>query len=74
MSDKSDAPILVIDDQAEVRRLLRTSLEVDGYSEALSAGNPFNAQVSAGTDEMDIVKARLAGIDGWELVGRLRYR
>lgn len=38
----------------------RERLEVDGYSEALSAGNPFNAQVSAGTDEMDIVKARLA--------------
>jgi probable HAF family extracellular repeat protein len=37
----------------------RERLEVDGYSETL-AGNPFNAQVSSGTDEMDLAKARLA--------------
>jgi hypothetical protein len=37
----------------------RERLEVDGYSESLT-GNPFNAVVSAGTDEMDLAKARLA--------------
>ena len=38
----------------------RERLEVDGYAETLSATNPFNAQVSSGTDEMDLAKARLA--------------
>jgi hypothetical protein len=38
----------------------RERLDVDGYSETLSATNPFNAQVSSGTDQMDIAKARLA--------------
>ena len=33
-------------------------LDADGYSEALSNANPFNAMVSSGTDEMDLVKAR----------------
>lgn len=37
----------------------RDRLEVDGYSETL-AGNPFNATVAPGTDEMDLAKARLA--------------
>jgi hypothetical protein len=37
----------------------REWLQVDGYSEALSAANPFEAHVAAGTDAMDIAKARL---------------
>jgi hypothetical protein len=37
----------------------RERLEVDGYSETLT-GNPFNATVAPGTDEMDLAKARLA--------------
>jgi hypothetical protein len=36
----------------------RERLEVDAYSEQLSATNPFEAQVAAGTDRMDLVKAR----------------
>lgn len=38
----------------------RERLKVEGYSESLSAGNPFSAVVSGGTDRMDIAKARLA--------------
>lgn len=33
-------------------------LDVDGYSETFSSANPFDAVVSSGTDEMDLVKAR----------------
>ncbi len=36
----------------------RERLEVDAYSEELTATNPFEAHVSAGTDSMDLVKAR----------------
>lgn len=37
----------------------RERLGVDAYSESLT-GNPFNAVVAPGTDEMDLAKARLA--------------
>jgi hypothetical protein len=33
-------------------------LSTDGYLEALSNGNPFNATVSSGADTMNVVKAR----------------
>ena len=36
----------------------RERLKVDAYTETLSATNPFEAQVDAGTDRMDLVKAR----------------
>lgn len=36
----------------------RERLEVDGYTERI-AGNPFEAHVASGTDESDLVKARL---------------
>lgn len=38
----------------------RERLEVNGYSEQLTAANPFNASVTSGTDRMDLAKARLA--------------
>jgi hypothetical protein len=37
----------------------REWLEVDAYSEAVGASNPFDAHVSAGSDTMDLAKARL---------------
>lgn len=36
----------------------RERLDIKGYSETLSAANPFNAYVSEGTDTMSILKAR----------------
>lgn len=36
----------------------RERLKVDAYSEALTATNPFEAHVAAGTDRMDLIKAR----------------
>ncbi len=36
----------------------REWLDVDGYSEPLSARNPFEASVASGTDTMDLAKAR----------------
>ena len=36
----------------------REWLDVDGYSEPLSAKNPFEANVASGTDTMDLAKAR----------------
>ena len=36
----------------------REWLDVDGYSETLSATNPFEASVASGTDTMDLAKAR----------------
>jgi hypothetical protein len=38
----------------------RERLKVEAYTETLSATNPFEAHVDAGTDSMDLVKARLA--------------
>jgi two-component system KDP operon response regulator KdpE len=65
--------VLVVDDEPQIRRALRTSLEAHGY-EVQTAGNGEEALVVAAEQAPDLVflDLGLPDIDGTEVIRRLR--
>jgi two-component system KDP operon response regulator KdpE len=65
--------VLVVDDEAQIVRALRTSLEARGY-EVLSAGRGDQAMAFLTADQIDIVilDLGLPDIDGLEVLKRIR--
>ena len=65
--------VLVVDDEPQIRRALRTSLEAHGY-EVTTAGNGAEALVSAVDAAPDVLLLDLGlpDLDGTEVVRRLR--
>ena len=65
--------VLVVDDDAQIRRAVRTSLGARGY-EVLSAEDGESALDLAATNDIDLVVLDLGlpGIDGVEVIRRLR--
>jgi two-component system KDP operon response regulator KdpE len=65
--------ILVVDDDAQILRAVRTSLQARGY-EVATAGNGETALDRLATEPVDLVilDLSLPGIDGHEVIGRLR--
>ncbi|HZV22117.1 MAG TPA: response regulator transcription factor [Hyphomicrobiales bacterium] len=70
-SDKTK--ILVVDDEPPIRRLLRTSLAVEGF-EVLEAGNASEALAALGEKKPEaiILDLGLPDMDGLELIKRIR--
>lgn len=65
--------ILVVDDQADVRFLIRLTLEVAGYGVVEAAsGEEALASLGQGAPEAMILDLGLPGIDGWEVLRRVR--
>jgi two-component system KDP operon response regulator KdpE len=71
----SEQPIrvLVVDDEPQIQRWLRTSLSAQGYSVA-TAGNGQEAVAKASTAQPDVVLLDLGlpDLDGVEAIGRIR--
>jgi two-component system, OmpR family, KDP operon response regulator KdpE len=67
------ARVLVVDDEPQIRRLLRVSLSAQGYH-LLEAGTGQQALTSAATEHPDLVilDLGLPDMDGQEVVRRLR--
>jgi CheY-like chemotaxis protein len=67
------APVLVVDDESDVRTMLRTLLELDGHS-VLEADDGDAAWKLVGTHRPAVVVAdvRLPGMDGLELCRKIR--
>ena len=65
--------ILVVEDEPEIRRFLRTSLGSEGYR-VVEAGNGERGAIEAGTQKPDlaIVDLGLPDIDGVEVIRRIR--
>ncbi|MGH2722586.1 MAG: response regulator [Actinomycetota bacterium] len=65
--------ILVVDDQADVRFLIRVTLELAGYrvAEAASGEEALVSLGEAAPDAM-ILDLGLPGIDGWEVLRQVR--
>jgi two-component system KDP operon response regulator KdpE len=65
--------ILVVDDEPQIRRALRTSLEAHGY-EVQTAGTGEEAVVAAAEDAPDLVflDLGLPDLDGTEVIRRVR--
>ncbi|GAB6876664.1 response regulator transcription factor [Thermaerobacter litoralis] len=77
----ADAPaVLVVDDEADIRRLLRLYLERAGFAvieagDGASALAAFDALASRGRPVAAVVlDLMLPGVDGWEVCERLRER
>ncbi len=66
-------PILIIEDEAEIRRFLSFSLENNGYKPILATtGKEGLQQVIAARPEMVILDLGLPDMDGQEVIARLR--
>lgn len=65
--------VLVIDDEPQLRRLLRTALEAEGYR-VVEAGNGQRGLIEAGSHKPDlaIVDLGLPDIDGADVIRRIR--
>ena len=67
------ATVLVVDDDPEIRNLLRLYLEREGHR-AVEAGDGHAALVRAGDGDVDLVllDVMLPGVDGLEICRQLR--
>jgi two-component system, OmpR family, KDP operon response regulator KdpE len=65
--------VLIVDDEPQIRRVLRPSLKVSGYEvqEAATAGEAL-AQVSASMPDLIILDLGLPDVDGKEVLRKLR--
>jgi two-component system KDP operon response regulator KdpE len=65
--------VLVIDDEPDLRRLLRTSLGAEGYRVVESGSGPRGA-IDAGSHKPDaaIVDLGLPGMDGVQVIRHIR--
>src|SRR5437868_10813480 len=71
-----DGPIvLVVDDDPQVRELVRVNLEVEGYSvvEAGSADEGMQA-LEAETPDLILLDVMMPQVDGWEMLQRVQER
>ena len=74
MSQTSGGPtVLVVDDEPDIRRLLRASLTANGYRVVESASGP-RAAIDAGSHKPDVavIDLGLPGMDGVDLIRHIR--
>jgi DNA-binding response OmpR family regulator len=71
----SGARVLVVDDEHSLRRLLRTYLEKEGFA-VIEAENGLDALAlfRRGNVDIALVDVMLPGLDGFELVRRMRQK
>lgn len=69
----SDVPVLVVDDEPQIQRLLRTSLTAQGYDvrEAMTGRAALTA-LAASPPDLIILDLGLPDVDGIELLRRIR--
>jgi two-component system KDP operon response regulator KdpE len=73
MENKAKTVVLIIDDEPQIRRLLRVTLEADGYQvfDAVS-GNDGIAQAAQRRPEIILLDLGLPDMDGRKVLERLR--
>jgi DNA-binding response OmpR family regulator len=65
--------ILVIEDDADVRELIRINLGLEGYDVVLAANGPDGLQAaSACRPSVILLDVMMPGIDGWDVLVRLK--
>jgi DNA-binding response OmpR family regulator len=66
--------VLVVEDEQPVRKLIDINLRLENY-EVISAADGFEAlqQLEHGQPDLVILDIMLPGLDGWEVLKRLRH-
>ncbi|HWW52353.1 MAG TPA: response regulator [Acidimicrobiales bacterium] len=65
--------VLVIEDEADIRELVRVNLELDGYTVILAPdGLEGLAAVKRERPDVILLDVMMPGIDGWEVLARLK--
>ena len=73
MSDVAPPRILVVDDEENIRTLVETYLRNDGYEVITSkTGEDAVEKVASASPDLVILDVRLPGIDGFEVLRRIR--
>ena len=68
-------PVLVVDDEKNMRRSLQTMLADEGYEvRTVESAEEALSFLAGGEFLMVITDARLGGMTGYELLGRIRHR
>ena len=71
----ADAAILVVDDDAPIRRMLDRTLSAEGYSvESAADGGQALAAVERSTPDLIVLDVGLPGVDGLSVSKRLRAK
>lgn len=67
--------VLVVDDDAGVRKLVRVALELEGYS-VREAGSADEGMRAVGEQEPDLIllDVMMPHVDGWEMLRRIQDR
>ncbi len=73
MEDRSQCPILIVDDEADIRELISDVLQQAGYPcVAVADGKCARMEMAANKYSLVIIDLRLKGEDGLELARRIR--
>jgi DNA-binding response OmpR family regulator/DNA-binding CsgD family transcriptional regulator len=68
-----NATVLVIDDEPDIRHLIRINLELDGYRVVLAADGAEGLEVVARRrPDVIVLDVMMPTIDGWEVLSRLK--
>ena len=68
-------PILIVDDEAPIRALIRLTLERAGYTcDEAATGTEAADKIEANTYDLALLDIMLPGPDGYELLDYLRRR
>jgi DNA-binding response OmpR family regulator len=68
--------ILIVDDQADIRDLLKTILELRGYDVDEAPGGPAALELVDRADRYDLIllDVQMPQMDGWDTLGAIRRR
>ncbi len=65
--------ILVVEDEPDIRELIRLNLELDGFDVVTAADGEEGLDKAAGArPDAIILDVMMPGLDGWEVLGRLK--